>query len=1283
MSTRCYLWIDHTGAYAGNSGVQRVVRSAGAALQEIDVDVIPVAWCAEREAIIHAPVDCLELLARYNGPRFTPSSDTGRPLHLAVDADLLRDGWLLFGEVPHVAGDGGPPPALVFDYARYYGLRIATIFYDLIPLRIAGYEAGARRHARYVEAIASSDIIFPISRSSGDDLIEWLQERGWSAGRLPRIVPLLLPQELRGFDRVVEPNPWTSGPLRVVLLGSIEPRKNQLAFLRAARRVQELRPDLMLEIHLIGHLHGAVAVPIKAAAAAVGATLHGFLPDADARALLLAGHLTSFVSLSEGYGLPIAESLWFGRPCLASGFGSMAEVAEGGGCLLVDSTHDDAIVDGLLSFTGNATLRARLEEEATTRPLTTWSDYATRLRSALIAAPAINRIILIQPMDGEGELAARFRDVGVHVSRLGWRADNGALLPLDEAAQPLAPGWAVVDMLDWMNEKDMLAAVQLGEALGFHVAAVLGRDIASLAALISTRALLLFTDAAAHDEALASARRLPRTIGIEQRLLVGGDTPSMLRALARTRRRSSAMQVSTDVPRRLFYWCGLTADQGFNTGIQRVVRCLARGLQALNVEVIPVKWDERLSAMRVLNAMERAALAGWNGPDATQLGTELPERLDGEWLIIPEITIPVVPHGLNAARYGRALGMRTAAIFYDLIPLKQPQHYPPAALDNVRAYLDLFADVDVALPISWTVAVDLVRHLEGRGLTLPKVRPSPLAGELPGTARVTRPQAPDGEGDRVLRLIAVGTLEPRKNYPRLLDGLLLAQQRGASATLTIVGRPAGYDDEERAIESRMAAMAGVERVEHVDDAALMALYERHDMSIYASPEEGFGLPVLESLWRGLPCICHNGSSLAEIGPGGGTVMVDMTDAEAIATAILLLAASPGERRRLTDEALTRPIKSWRDYAETILGELAATEARGWSLPAITTQGRRPLLSCGITTYNRVGWLRHSLPRLLAAARPWRDIVEVVVCDNASTDGTAELLEQHAAEPGLRIIRNSHNVGMLGNLGITARAASGAFIWLLGDDDFVLDGAIESILEGIARHPEIEMAYLNYSYTSLPAPDTINDATNIVATATPVAVGGANRFVTSLSKVAALNENLFTAIYACVFRRDHALRAYQQDMTGAPFSSLMTCVPSSVYALEWLMDRPAWWVGKPAVVVNMNVSWLRWALLWHLERMPDLFELAELRGADADALEVYRSNHCAEAPSWLAAALSSHDDAIRTAVSASRLLQRTKHLTRMRNHLPALKTAYADAWHAGRVAADPLDPDRLFAAFGLQ
>ena len=80
----------------------------------------------------------------------------------------------------------------------------------------------------------------------------------------------------------------------------------------------------------------------------------------------------------------------------------------------------------------------------------------------------------------------------------------------------------------------------------------------------------------------------------------------------------------------------------------------------------------------------------------------------------------------------------------------------------------------------------------------------------------------------------------------------------------------------------------------------------------------------------------------------------------------------------------------------------------------------------------------------------------------------------------------------------------------------------------------------------------------------------------------MSENFFTAIYCLVFRRDHAIRAYSQDVVGPPFSSLLTCVPTAHYVCNHLFQEMGYWLGEPCVVVNMNVSWARYAPVWVLE-----------------------------------------------------------------------------------------------------
>ena len=106
-----------------------------------------------------------------------------------------------------------------------------------------------------------------------------------------------------------------------------------------------------------------------------------------------------FMSLYEGFGLPITESLWLGKPCLCSDHGSMAEIAAGGGCLPVSARDGNAIEQALERLADDSDLRARLSSEATTRPLTSWLDYANAVVPAMHEAPLLRHLVLIDGSD--------------------------------------------------------------------------------------------------------------------------------------------------------------------------------------------------------------------------------------------------------------------------------------------------------------------------------------------------------------------------------------------------------------------------------------------------------------------------------------------------------------------------------------------------------------------------------------------------------------------------------------------------------------------------------------------------------------------------------------------------------------------------------------------------------------------------------------------------------------------------------------------------------------------
>ena len=85
----------------------------------------------------------------------------------------------------------------------------------------------------------------------------------------------------------------------------------------------------------------------------------------------------------EGFGLPIAESLLFGKPCVCGGNGALGEVARGGGCLIVDQSSHDALAHGMKSLLLDRQLYARLCQQARMRKFRCWSDYIDKLLTHL------------------------------------------------------------------------------------------------------------------------------------------------------------------------------------------------------------------------------------------------------------------------------------------------------------------------------------------------------------------------------------------------------------------------------------------------------------------------------------------------------------------------------------------------------------------------------------------------------------------------------------------------------------------------------------------------------------------------------------------------------------------------------------------------------------------------------------------------------------------------------------------------------------------------------------
>src|SRR5207244_1929046 len=173
-------------------------------------------------------------------------------------------------------------------------------------------------------------------------------------------------------------------------------------------------------------------------------------------------------------------------------------------------------------------------------------------------------------------------------------------------------------------------------------------------------------------------------------------------------------------------------------------------------------------------------------------------------------------------------------------------------------------------------------------------------------------------------ILAVGTIEPRKNYPRLLAAYRQLRGRRGALPFIINGRPGvpqlviagragwAYGD----TLQRIAAEPGVRYLGHVDEPTLAALYESASVLAFPSLYEGFGLPLLEAMSRGVPAVVGAAGALPELAVGAA-ISVNAEDITAIAGALERLLADESLRQKLGAEGkrLARGY-TWANAAES-------------------------------------------------------------------------------------------------------------------------------------------------------------------------------------------------------------------------------------------------------------------------------------------------------------------------------------------------------------------------------
>jgi glycosyltransferase involved in cell wall biosynthesis len=322
------------------------------------------------------------------------------------------------------------------------------------------------------------------------------------------------------------------------------------------------------------------------------------------------------------------------------------------------------------------------------------------------------------------------------------------------------------------------------------------------------------------------------------------------------------------------------------TGNETYVRELLRALDAIGGASVYAAVEGKPTSGDVLGPTARMFRVPSNGPGRLAALSILARRLR-----------PDVVHAMYFLP--PATGRPTVLTVHDISFERYPQFFSRRALLRDRVLVRRSARAATRIvTVSESSRRDLI---ELYGIAPDHVTAIPNGvgrGFFPGTTMDARDVG--GRNGRPLRVLAVGTLQPRKNLLRLLDAVRLIS-REIPVDLRIVG-PDGF--QAQAIRERLASGARVSIIGYVPEDQLAREYRAADVLVYPSIYEGFGLPVLEAMASGTPVVTTTGGALPELA-GDAALVVDSLDVTAMAEAIRRIADDPALTQTLRQRGLER------------------------------------------------------------------------------------------------------------------------------------------------------------------------------------------------------------------------------------------------------------------------------------------------------------------------------------------------------------------------------------------
>ncbi len=365
-----------------------------------------------------------------------------------------------------------------------------------------------------------------------------------------------------------------------------------------------------------------------------------------------------------------------------------------------------------------------------------------------------------------------------------------------------------------------------------------------------------------------------------------------------------------------------------NKGYSLFVRKLAA--------LLPRVWQRFLTGTKHEPSLARfivflLAPLAWGWRTARRILVHSPSALpwvqfrEGDILLLADSVWKYSPWAAVTA--ARAAGTRVAAIVYDIIPVTHGQFFAPSSRESFAAALPLlFERADTFLCISAYTELQLRTYYAAqpysRTLGPKKFGTFTLGVELDTLdprGRIRTEILSVFSANRPVYLM-VGTLEPRKNHAYLLQVFQALWNEGSPAALLIVGR-VGWMCAELldAIRSHPRTGRQLFFMDDVSDTELDYCYVHARALLFPAIVEGFGLPIIEAMHKGLPVFASDIPVFHEVG-GEYVAYFDHTAPASLAN-LLQAYETTGTYPARTLAGFTWP--DWSQCTTELLTQLAA------------------------------------------------------------------------------------------------------------------------------------------------------------------------------------------------------------------------------------------------------------------------------------------------------------------------------------------------------------------------